>query len=32
MAGAHVRITLVAVDPAGNASAPLDAGVVRLPA
>lgn len=32
MAGAQVRITLVAVDPAGNASAPLDAGVIRLPA
>jgi hypothetical protein len=31
MAGARVRITLVAVDPAGNASAPLDAGVIRLP-
>jgi FlgD Ig-like domain len=32
LAGAQVRITLVAVDPAGNASAPLDAGVIRLPA
>jgi FlgD Ig-like domain len=31
LAGAQVRITLVAVDPAGNASAPLDAGVIRLP-
>ena len=32
MAGAEARITLVAVDPSGNASAPLDAGVIRLPA
>ena len=32
LAGARVRITLVAVDPAGNASPPLDAGVIRLPA
>lgn len=32
LAGSRVRITLVAVDPAGNASAPLDAGVIRLPA
>jgi flagellar hook capping protein FlgD len=32
LAGAQVRITLVAVDPAGNASAPVDAGVIRLPA
>jgi hypothetical protein len=26
-----VRITIVAVDPAGNASAPLGAGSLRLP-
>ena len=32
MTGTRVRITLVAVDPAGNPSAPLDAGVIRLPA
>jgi hypothetical protein len=32
MAGVEARITLVAVDPSGNASAPLDAGVIRLPA
>jgi hypothetical protein len=32
LTGARVRITLVAVDPAGNASPPLDAGVIRLPA
>jgi FlgD Ig-like domain len=31
MNGARVRITLVAVDRAGNASAPLDAGVIRVP-
>jgi hypothetical protein len=30
--GARVRITLVAVDAAGNASAPLQAGSIRLPA
>lgn len=29
--GAEVRITLVAVDPAGNASAPLGAGSLRVP-
>jgi len=32
LAGAQVAITLVAVDPAGNASAPLRAGSLRLPA
>ena len=32
LTGAQVRITLVAVDPAGNASALVDAGSVRLPA
>jgi hypothetical protein len=31
LSGQQVRITLVAVDPAGNASAPLSAGSVRLP-
>jgi hypothetical protein len=30
LAGARVRITLVAIDPSGNASAPVDAGVIRL--
>lgn len=32
LAGAEVRITLVAVDRAGNTSAPLGAGSLRLPA
>jgi hypothetical protein len=32
LAGTTVRLTLVAVDRAGNASAPLAAGSVRLPA
>ena len=32
LAGTSVRLTLVAVDRAGNASAPLAAGSVRLPA
>ena len=32
LTGAHVRITLLAVDPAGNASALVDAGSIRLPA
>jgi len=31
LTGAHVRITLLAVDPAGNASALVDAGSIRLP-
>ena len=30
--GSEVRITLVAVDPAGNASATVEAGSIRLPA
>ncbi len=32
LTGAQVRITLVAVDPAGNASATVEAGSIRLPA